>query len=236
MCEGVRRAAGFGVVERARARGDIVTVEAISVVLHHSKSRGTAKLVMIGIANHDGDGGSWPSMMRLATYAGVDISQVKRALPKLVELGEIEIVGNGGGQVNTPEHMRTNLYKLNVRCPSNCDGTTQHRRLCLECDEPLPFARYRFDRHTRCERQAIDAAVDNYPGALAHRGALAPSTPVRGRPTNLPKTTSTPNNSIPPEVTARESVECEHAWVEHRGVPWRCVECGIAFAELEAGA
>lgn len=212
-----------------------MTVEAIAIALHHSKARGTAKLVLLGIANHDGDGGSWPSMMRLATYAGVDISQVKRALPKLVELGEIEVVGNGGGQVNTPEHMRTNLYVLKLRCPSNCDGTAQHRRLCLECDETLPFARYRFDRHTRCERLALDAAVDNYPGAPAHPGASAPPTPGRVRPPNLPKTPLTPNNSSPHESNARE-LECEHAWVEHHGKPWRCVECGIAYAELEASS
>lgn len=212
-----------------------MSVESIAIVLHHSKAKGTAKLVMVGIANHDGDGGSWPSMQRLATYAGVDISQVKRALPKLVELGEIEIVGNGGGQVNTPEHMRTNLYRVLIKCPSNCDGTAQHRALCLECDEALPFARYRFGRHTRCERQALEQAVDNYPGALAHPGASAPHTPGRLRPPNLPKTTSTPDIPSPSESNARE-LECAHAWVEHRGKPWRCVECGIAYAELEGEA
>lgn len=213
-----------------------MSVESLTIVLHHSKARGTAKLVMVGIANHDGDGGSWPSMQRLATYAGVDISQVKRAIPKLEALGELEVIGSGGGQVNTPEHMRTNLYRVLLTCPPNCDGTSQHRRLCLECDEPLPFARYRFDRHTKCERDALDRAVDNYPGAPVHPGAPVPPTPGRQRPPNLPKTSLTPNDDQSHEVTARANVECEHQWVEHRGVPWRCVECGIAFAELESEA
>jgi hypothetical protein len=228
-----------------------MSVESIAIVLHHSRAKGTAKLVMIGIANHDGDGGSWPSMQRLATYAGVDISQVKDAVHRLaghgagckpgcrkpvLEVPEIEVHGGGGGQVNTPEHMRTNLYRVLVQCPSNCDGTAQHRMLCLECDQPLPFARYRFWRHTKCERDALDKAVDNYPGAQTPPGVPAPPTPGRLRPPNLPKTPSNPDISIPPEVTARASVECEHAWVEHRGKPWRCVECGIAYDELEASS
>ena len=229
-----------------------MSVESIAIVLHHSRTKGTAKLVMIGIANHDGDGGSWASMQRLATYAGVDISQVKDAVHRLaghssrctpgckkpvLDEPEIEVIPGGGGQVNTPEHMRTNLYRVLVKCPSNCDGTAQHRRLCLECDEVLPFARYRFNRHTRCERLANDQAVDNYPGVNSPPGVPAPPAPGRIHPPNLLKTTSNPDSSIRSEVTAREAVvECEHAWVEHRGVPWRCVECGIAYAELEAGA
>lgn len=212
----------------------------MAIVLHHSRATGTAKLLLLGIANHDGDGGSWPSLMRLATYAGVDIRNVRRALPKLVELGEVEVIANGGGMVNTPEHARTHLYRLLVKCPPNCDGTTQHRRLCLECDEPLPFARYAFDRHAKC----MPEPVDNYPGAPASppgASALSPGAP----PPPEPSSTS-PNIDISesPEVDVRARGvenfdECdkdengEHHFAQHNGKPWRCTRCGIHHDELE---
>ena len=64
-----------------------MSVEAISLVLNHSKAKGTAKVVLIGIANHDGDGGSWPSHETLARYAQVDERNVRDAIKKLVDLG-----------------------------------------------------------------------------------------------------------------------------------------------------
>jgi DNA-binding transcriptional regulator YhcF (GntR family) len=64
--------------------------EAMAIALHHSRSSGTTKLVLLGIANHDGDGGAWPSLATLATYAGgVSERTVSRAIGELVELGEV---------------------------------------------------------------------------------------------------------------------------------------------------
>jgi DNA-binding GntR family transcriptional regulator len=74
-----------------------MSVESMAIALHHSRAKGTAKLVLIGIANHDGDGGAWPSVDTLAKYAGVHRRNVQRALQQLEELHEIEIVRNGGG-------------------------------------------------------------------------------------------------------------------------------------------
>lgn len=99
----------------------------MTLALNHSKSEGTAKLILIGIANHDGDGGSWPSVGTLARYANVTERTVQRHIATLVELGEIERIMNDGGTHRTPGHMRPNLYKILLKCPSNCDGTTQHR-------------------------------------------------------------------------------------------------------------
>ena len=69
----------------------------MSLVLHHSKSKGTAKLVLLGIANHEGDGGAWPSVATLMRYANMDRRSVQRAIQKLVEIGELQVLKQKGG-------------------------------------------------------------------------------------------------------------------------------------------
>jgi hypothetical protein len=44
-----------------------MSIEAVATVLNHSKARGRAKLVLIGIANHLGDQGAWPSISTLSS-------------------------------------------------------------------------------------------------------------------------------------------------------------------------
>lgn len=88
-----------------------MSVEAISLVLNHSKATGRAKLILIGIANHLGDQGSWPSIATLARYANVSERSVKRDLKDLVELGELVVEVNAapvGGQ------YKTNLYWITI--------------------------------------------------------------------------------------------------------------------------
>jgi hypothetical protein len=104
-----------------------VSVEAFTLALHHSKATGTAKVVMLGIANHEGTGGSFPKVATLAKYANVDPKNVVRALEKLGELGEIEIDEKAGGTDRTPATQRPNLYKMVLTCPPGCDGTLNHR-------------------------------------------------------------------------------------------------------------
>lgn len=104
-----------------------MSVEALATALHHSRATGTAKLVLIGIANHDGDGGSWPSIATLAKYAGVDERSVQRSLQKLEALHEIKRHIQAGGDHRTASHMRPNRYQFLLRCPSDCDGSSAHR-------------------------------------------------------------------------------------------------------------
>lgn len=82
---------------------------------------------MIGIANHDGDGGSWPSIATLARYAGITERNVQKQITALIELGEIVRIVNDGGTHRTPEHMRPNRYRILLRCPAGCDRSTNHR-------------------------------------------------------------------------------------------------------------
>jgi hypothetical protein len=104
-----------------------VSVEAIAACLHHSKASGTDKLVLIGIANHEGDGGAWPSVATLARYANCTERNVQRSLSSLVQLGEIEVVRQAGGNEGTRTDRRPNLYRVLVRCPQLCDGSTKHK-------------------------------------------------------------------------------------------------------------
>lgn len=102
--------------------------EAMAIALHHSRSSGTTKLVLLGIANHDGDGGAWPSLATLATYAGgVSERTVSRAIGELVELGEISVERNAGGLRNCRDDRRPNLYHFLLSCPPECDGSKNHR-------------------------------------------------------------------------------------------------------------
>jgi len=120
-----------------------VTVENIAQVLHHSKATGATKLVLVGIANHAGDGGAFPAMETLATYAGIDVSGVRRHMRTLEKLGEVTVETNGGGDPKRPipKHMRPNLFHIDVPCPPNCQGAPKHKLLCDVCNEPLRNSR-----------------------------------------------------------------------------------------------
>lgn len=99
----------------------------MSLVLHHSKSKGTAKLVLLGIANHEGDGGAWPSVATLMRYAHADRRTVQRAIERLVDMGELQVLRQKGGNDMTHSGLRPNLYRVRVFCPHTCDGSAQHR-------------------------------------------------------------------------------------------------------------
>ena len=101
----------------------------MTAVLHHSRSVGTARVVLMGIAYHmgkDGLNGCWPSQGTLAEYANVSVRQVKRAIQSLIDLGELEVDVRGSwrkGSIN-----QTNVYYIPELCPDWCDGTLNHRR------------------------------------------------------------------------------------------------------------
>jgi len=103
-----------------------MSVESISVVLHHSQARGSEKLVLIGIANHHGDQGAWPSYETLARYANLTERRIRQAVKSLEELGEIVIENNAGGGYG---NYKTNRYFITVNCPPDCTGGMNHAKL-----------------------------------------------------------------------------------------------------------
>jgi hypothetical protein len=104
-----------------------VSVESLAIALNHSRARGTVKLVMLGIANHDGDGGAWPSVQTLARYANVTPRNVQKAIEQLERLGEIRRLVQRGGTHLTADSHRPNLYQVLLQCPPDCDRSSQHR-------------------------------------------------------------------------------------------------------------
>ena len=105
----------------------ILSASSVAQVFHHSQHSGTPKLVLLGIAWHmseTGDAGAWPSISRLATYAGVSERQVIRALAVLQESGELDVDRHKGESYGG---HRTNRYWIILPCPSECDGTIYHR-------------------------------------------------------------------------------------------------------------
>jgi hypothetical protein len=105
-----------------------LSLEALSAVLHHSHSTGTARAVLTALAWHLGDDpeeGCYPSQTRLANMAGCSVRQVQRNLQKLVELGEVEMSQHDG--VGYRFDRITNRYWITLDCPEGCDGTLSHR-------------------------------------------------------------------------------------------------------------
>lgn len=117
-----------------------MSVESLAIVLHHSEASGTAKVVILGIANHDGDGGAWPTIETLAKYARCSERTVQRALADLEASGEITIRLQRGGDLECRGDRRPNRYDLNVACPANCDRTTNHRPLKRGDTDVAPLA------------------------------------------------------------------------------------------------
>jgi len=104
-----------------------MSIEALTVVLHHSKAKNSAKVVLLGIANHyhpDDDRGAWPSQGLLAHYANITDRQVRKCLEQLAALGELTVDSHGGPSKGT---HKPNRYWITLRCPDDCDGSMSHR-------------------------------------------------------------------------------------------------------------
>lgn len=99
----------------------------MAIVLHHSKAKGTAKLVLLGIANHEGDGGAWPSVATLSRYANIEPRAVQKLIGRLVSSGELVRDVQAGGVAAMGDWARPNRYQVRVSCPLWCDRTPQHR-------------------------------------------------------------------------------------------------------------
>ena len=154
-----------------------MSIESMAIALHHSRARGATRLILIGIANHDGDGGAFPSKATLSKYAGdVDASTVRRSLRELEKLGEIRTHIQDGGFPSTPDWERPNRYDFLLRCPPTCDRTKNHRVTPHPSKPPMPRAADEVE-------PVEDEPVDNGE-AYTPRGGRHPRTP------NHPSTSS----------------------------------------------
>jgi len=88
-----------------------MSIEAVSLVLNNSRATGRSKLVLLGIANHLGDHGAWPSISTLARYANSSERSVKRDIQELIELGELKVEIQNAP---TKTQYKTNLYWITI--------------------------------------------------------------------------------------------------------------------------
>lgn len=183
-----------------------MSVESMAIALHHSQAKGVARLVLLGIANHDGDGGAWPSVATLARYAGgADARSVQRALSKLEQLGEIKRVIGGGGSNTTPDHMRPSLYHFRLTCPANCDRSSSHRTR----DQLAPFQ-----------------PESSYPHPPAK---MHPHPPAKCRPVveTPPEPSYIPSTSSKSSRLSRRAGACGHDLIDDRHCVFGCPPAAV---------
>lgn len=106
-----------------------MSLEALTVVLNHSKSKGAAKIVLMGIANHlgpDADEGAWPAQARLSRYANITERGTQKAIQQLVDLGEIVVLEHAGKSAG---RNKPNRYLITLGCPETCDRSISHKEI-----------------------------------------------------------------------------------------------------------
>jgi hypothetical protein len=102
-----------------------MSIEAMVGALNHSKAQGAAHIVLLNIANHQGEQGAWPSIPTLARLAKVSDRRVQQILNELVAMGELRVDPRAAGYGS----IKTNRYWVTLTCPATCDGTFAHRQV-----------------------------------------------------------------------------------------------------------
>lgn len=151
-----------------------MSIESLAIALHHSKARGTAKLVLLGIANQDGDGGSFPKAATLAKYANVHPRRIPAAVQQLVDLGEIRVSYQDGGRRSLPDHLRPNVYEILLQCPPGCDRTKQHRERD-EAGEIITYSRAQKGPRPKYGRPVDNPAVPSDGNSTSAENSTGPS-------------------------------------------------------------
>lgn len=157
--------------------------------------------MLIGIANHDGDGGAWPTVNTLAHYARLSTRQVQRVTVELERYGEIVKHIQDGGTREVAHYDRPNLYEFTLRCPKHCDGSKNHKLICQkpDCKKPLPKSFQQVYYHPKCA--PTDPVTPASPGdAHVTRGA----SPVSPKPSLEPEPQLNEARNLPERTQARE--------------------------------
>ena len=96
-----------------------MSIEVMNSVWRESKAIGRARLVLLAIADHQGEIGAWPSLATLAKMVNASERSVQRDIEYLVELGELEVHYQ---QAPTRNHYKSNLYFVNLPGVTNTEG------------------------------------------------------------------------------------------------------------------
>jgi hypothetical protein len=93
-----------------------MSIEIMNAVWRHSKADGRARLVLLAIADHQGEMGAWPSLATLAKMVNASDRSVQRDIDYLQQIGELEVHYQ---QAPVRNHYKSNLYF--VRLPGVTD-------------------------------------------------------------------------------------------------------------------
>lgn len=97
-----------------------MSIAALTLSLYHSRATYSTRLVLVAIANFEGENGAYPSHDTIGRLAGgLNRRTVQRAIDELIDLGELTEIRRDG---------ITNLYKVAISCPDECDRTSNHRK------------------------------------------------------------------------------------------------------------
>jgi hypothetical protein len=91
-----------------------MSVQAMAWVWQHSQAEGTARLVLLAIADRVNKRGvdAWPSQQRLAEKCRISERTVRRVVDELVALRELEVEKYRGPMVDGKSGRRTHRYSL----------------------------------------------------------------------------------------------------------------------------
>lgn len=94
-----------------------MSIQVMNAVWQHSKSDGRARLVMLAIADHQGELGAWPSLATLAKMVNASERSVQRDIEYLRNIGELEVHYQ---KAPTRNHYKSNLYFVKL------EGVTEY--------------------------------------------------------------------------------------------------------------
>lgn len=107
-----------------------MSTAAITAVFRHSASKGSARLVLLAMADEAHSNGELTAYRRsqswLAGKANVDGGTVRRAIAQLVELGEVELLNRGDGRASSDYRLLLpglDIEGVQDAPPAHADGT-----------------------------------------------------------------------------------------------------------------
>lgn len=96
-----------------------MSIQVMNAVWEHSRAEGRARLVLLAIADHQGEIGAWPSIATLARMVNGSERSVQRDIQYLQEIGELKVEVQNAP---TKTQYKSNLYW--VRLPGVTAGVT----------------------------------------------------------------------------------------------------------------
>ena len=84
-----------------------MSIQTMQAVWQHSKAEGRARLVLLAIADHQGEIGAWPSIATLAKMVNASNRSVQRDIAELHRIGELDVQIQSAP---TSRQYKSNLY------------------------------------------------------------------------------------------------------------------------------